>query len=97
MFHFFPDNYPLVAGPLLVVHGERDTQIPLDDAVRLHAQAWSTTKELKVFTAAEGGAAHCQNDNRILAHQYIGDWLVDVMVDGRERRGVIGLPEYVPA
>ncbi|HEX2767535.1 MAG TPA: hypothetical protein VHR55_12970, partial [Candidatus Limnocylindria bacterium] len=62
-----------------------------DDAVRLHAQASSATKELKVFTVAEGGAAHCQNDNRILAHDYIGDWLVDVLVTGRARGGVIGL------
>jgi fermentation-respiration switch protein FrsA (DUF1100 family) len=80
-----------ISCPLLVVHGERDVQIPLEDAVRLHEQASSTTKELKVFTAAEGGAAHCQNDNRILAHEYIGDWLVDVLVDGRERGGVVGL------
>ena len=77
--------------PLLVVHGENDVQIPLDDAVRLHAQASSAAKELKVFTVAEGGAAHCQNDNRILAHDYIGDWLVDVLVTGRGRGGVIGL------
>ncbi|HEX2767328.1 MAG TPA: hypothetical protein VHR55_11930, partial [Candidatus Limnocylindria bacterium] len=58
-----------------------------DDAVRLHAQASSATKELKVFTVAEGGAAHCQNDNRILAHDYIGDWLGDVLVTGRARGG----------
>jgi len=86
-----------ISCPLLVVHGERDVQIPLDDAVRLHAQASSTTKELKVFTAAEGGAAHCQNDNRILAHEYIGDWLVDVLVAGRERGGVVGRPDFIPA
>jgi fermentation-respiration switch protein FrsA (DUF1100 family) len=86
-----------ISCPLLVVHGERDVQIPLEDAVRLHEQASSTTKELKVFTAAEGGAAHCQNDNRILAHEYIGDWLVDVLVDGRERGGVVGLEPTLPA
>jgi len=84
-----------ISCPLLVVHGERDVQIPLTDAVRLHEQASSTSKELKVFTAAEGGAAHCQNDNRILAHQYIGDWLVDILVAGRERGGVIGVDEAV--
>jgi fermentation-respiration switch protein FrsA (DUF1100 family) len=83
--------------PLLVVHGERDVQIPLDDAVRLYEEASSTVKELKVFTAEEGGAAHCQNDNRILAHEYIGDWLVDVLVTGRPRGGVIGRPQHVPA
>lgn len=83
--------------PLLVIHGERDVQIPLDDAIRLYEEASSDNKELKVFTAAEGGAAHCQNDNRILAHQYIGDWLVDVLVTGRERGGMIQLLEHVPA
>ena len=83
--------------PLLVVHGERDVQIPLDDAIRLYEEASSTVKELKVFTAEEGGAAHCQNDNRILAHEYIGDWLVDVLVTGRPRGGVIDRPARVPA
>ena len=80
-----------ISCPLLVVHGERDVQIPLADAVRLHAEASSTSKELKVFTVAEGGAAHCQNDNRILAHDYIGDWLVDLLVSGRARGGIVGL------
>jgi hypothetical protein len=36
-----------------------------------------------------GGAAHCQNDNRLLAHDYIADWLYDVLCQGRRRSGVI--------
>jgi dienelactone hydrolase len=64
--------------PFLVTHGESDRQIPLDDAYRTFEQLTaSPDKELKIFTAAEGGAAHCQNDNRLLAHEYIGDWLAD--------------------
>ena len=78
--------------PLLVVHGEKDVQIPLEDATRVYEAASSTNKELKIFTVAEGGAAHCQNDNRTLAHEYIGDWLVDVLVAGRQRGGIIDSP-----
>ena len=66
--------------PLLVLHGEHDVQVPTADAQRLFDTAQSTVKELKIFTEDEGGAAHCQNDNRLLAHEYIGDWLADVLV-----------------
>jgi dipeptidyl aminopeptidase/acylaminoacyl peptidase len=86
-----------IACPLLVVHGERDVQIPLDDAVRLYRQASSPMKELKVFTVEEGGAAHCQNDNRILAHEYIGDWFSDVLVENRQRTGMVGIEDSVAA
>jgi dienelactone hydrolase len=75
--------------PLLILHGQDDAQVPVDDAHRLYEAAGSAQKELKVFTAEEGGAAHCQNDNRQLAHDYIGDWLVDTLVCGRARQGVI--------
>lgn len=61
--------------PLLVLHGQDDVQIPAADAQALIDAAGSTEKRLKIFTADEGGAAHCQNDNRLLAHDYIGDWL----------------------
>jgi fermentation-respiration switch protein FrsA (DUF1100 family) len=66
-----------ISAPLLILHGEHDIQVPTADAQRLYDTASSTDKELKIFTAAEGGAAHCQNDNRLLAHEYIGDWLAD--------------------
>jgi dienelactone hydrolase len=75
--------------PLLILHGADDVQIPLSDAQLLYETASSGTKELKVFTAEEGGSAHCQNDNRALAHDYIGDWLRDVLIDGRARSGVV--------
>jgi dienelactone hydrolase len=64
--------------PLLIVHGEDDRQIPLADAERAFAAATGTpVKELKVFTAAEGGTQHCQLDNRSLAVDYISDWVAD--------------------
>ncbi len=75
--------------PLLVTHGEQDAQIPVEQAYKLYEAAGSPQKELKVFTAAEGGSAHSQNDNRLLAYAYMGDWLEDVVVRGRRREGVI--------
>lgn len=74
--------------PLLILHGEDDAQIPVADARRLYDVAGSDVKELKVFTADEGGATHCQNDNRQLAHDHIADWIHDTLVAGRRREGV---------
>jgi naringenin degradation protein FdeB len=72
-------NLAEVAGriecPVLVVHGENDRIVPLDSARKLYDAAGSRNKTLKVFTAAEGGAEHCQVDNRQLGVDYIADWL----------------------
>ncbi|HEY7742765.1 MAG TPA: alpha/beta fold hydrolase [Burkholderiales bacterium] len=61
--------------PLLVVHGENDRIVPLDSARKLYDAAGSKRKSLKIFTAAEGAAEHCQVDNRPLGVNYIADWL----------------------
>jgi alpha-beta hydrolase superfamily lysophospholipase len=61
--------------PLLVVHGENDRIVPLDSARKLYAAAGSKRKTLKIFTAAEGAAEHCQVDNRQLGVDFIADWL----------------------
>ena len=66
--------------PLLILHGAEDSQIPASDAHRLFESARSSVKTLRIFEAEEGGSAHCQNDNRILANEEIGDWLADVLV-----------------
>lgn len=63
--------------PFLVTHGEEDTQIPLADARALLDAVGSKDKTLKVFTAEEGGAQHCQRDNMSLGVAYIADWLAD--------------------
>ncbi len=69
---------PRIRCPLLIVHGAEDRQIPLADAERAFQAATGTAvKELKVFTAAEGGTQHCQLDNRSLAIDYITDWVAD--------------------
>lgn len=64
--------------PLLVVHGENDRIVPLDSARKLHEAAGSKRKHLKIFTAAEGAAEHCQVDNRQLGVDYIADWLTPI-------------------
>jgi len=80
---------PQIHCPFLVVHGEADLQVPIEEAYAIYEAAGSRQKELKIFTEAEGGAAHTQIDNRLLAHAYIADWLEDVLVRGRRREGQI--------
>ncbi|MEV0128497.1 alpha/beta fold hydrolase [Dactylosporangium sp. NPDC050688] len=69
------DVWPKVTQPLLIVHGENDRQIPVEDARRAFAAAGSTDKQLRVFTAAEGGAEHIQTDAPGPALDLIADWL----------------------
>lgn len=66
-----------ISCPFLVVHGEHDTIVPVDYARRLYEAAGSRNKKLKIFTAEEGGAEHCQGDNRVLGANYVADWLAD--------------------
>jgi len=73
------DAAPHITCPLLIVHGEEDAQIPLVDAQKLYDAAGSARKQLKILTAAEGGAMHCQLDNLHLAHYYIFDWLANTL------------------
>ena len=41
----------------------------------LYAKVGSTDKTLKVFDENEGGAEHCQVDNRQVGTDYMADWL----------------------
>src|SRR5439155_1309857 len=50
--------------PVLVTHGANDRVVPVDAAHRLYAALTTKKKTLKIFTAEEGGAEHCQVDNR---------------------------------
>jgi len=68
----------------LLTHGERDAQIPLEDAQALFNAIGSDDKTMKVFTVAEGGYEHCQGDNITLGITYIADWLSDKL-DARRR------------
>src|SRR5205807_3980437 len=61
----------------LLTHGERDAQIPIEDARALYAAIGSADKTMKVFTLEEGGSEHCQGDNLTIGIAYIADWLGD--------------------
>jgi dienelactone hydrolase len=60
----------------LVVHGANDRIVPLEAAETLYEKVGSKRKHIKVFTAEEGAAEHCQVDHRQLGIDYIGDWLL---------------------
>jgi dienelactone hydrolase len=66
--------------PFLVTHGEKDSQIPLHWAQRTYEQLVnSPRRELKVFTAREGGVQHSSFDNSANAGAYIADWVAEVL------------------
>ncbi len=68
-----------VTCPILILHGESDRVVPIEHAHKLYASVGSKTKTLRIFTEAEGGAEHCQVDNRQLGVDFIGDWLLKNM------------------
>ncbi|MGB6537872.1 MAG: prolyl oligopeptidase family serine peptidase [Xanthobacteraceae bacterium] len=63
--------------PFLVVHGADDEQIPLKDAQALYDASGSADKTLRVFSAEEGGAQHCQRDYLSLGTAVMWNWLED--------------------
>jgi dipeptidyl aminopeptidase/acylaminoacyl peptidase len=64
--------------PFLVTHGEQDRQIALDYAHRSFGQLTGTDdRELKVFTAREGGVEHVGADNMSFGREYIADWFAE--------------------
>jgi dienelactone hydrolase len=62
--------------PFLVVHGENDRIVPVAEAKTLYEQVGANRKHIKIFTAEEGGAEHCQVDHRQLGIDFIADWLL---------------------
>jgi dienelactone hydrolase len=64
--------------PFLVTHGEKDRQIAVEYAHRTFAQLVnSPRRELKIFTAREGGVEHVGADNMAFARDYIADWFAE--------------------
>jgi hypothetical protein len=60
------------------VHGENDRQIPLEYAHRSYEQAVNApSRELRIFTAQEGGAEHIGIDDLPRVGTYIADWVTD--------------------
>jgi alpha-beta hydrolase superfamily lysophospholipase len=62
---------------ILILHGEDDRQTPASDAQLLFDSIPGGRKTMRVFTRAEGGAAHVQLDRPEPALSLLSDWLVD--------------------
>lgn len=69
--------------PFLVTHGAEDEQIPLAHAQALFDACGSKDKTLRVFTAEEGGAQHCQRDYLTLGIAEMWNWFEDKLVHCR--------------
>jgi dienelactone hydrolase len=62
--------------PFLIAHGENDRQIPVAYAHQSYEQATaSPRRELRIFSAAEGGAEHIGLDNLPYVRDFIADWV----------------------
>jgi dienelactone hydrolase len=66
--------------PFLLVHGADDEQIPLADAQKQFDACGSKDKTLRVFTAEEGGAQHCQRDYLSLVVAEMWNWFEEKLV-----------------
>ncbi len=66
-----------VTVPFLLLHGAEDAQVSTADAEKLFNAIASKDKTMRVFTADEGGAQHCQRDYLTLACDTVADWLED--------------------
>jgi alpha-beta hydrolase superfamily lysophospholipase len=65
--------------PYLVTHGQNDKIVRVEEAPKLFAAIGSKNKQLKIFTAEEGGAEHAHVDNRQLGVDFVADWLIAAM------------------
>lgn len=63
--------------PFLITHGAEDEQVPMSDAQNLLDAAGSADKTLRVYTAEEGGAQHCQRDYLPLVVAEMWNWFED--------------------
>jgi dipeptidyl aminopeptidase/acylaminoacyl peptidase len=69
--------------PFLMLHGEGDEQIPLQEAQKCFDAVGSKNKTMKIFTRDEGGYHHCQIDNQSICSAYMWDWLEEVLEPAR--------------
>lgn len=79
--------------PFLVVHGANDRQIPVSYAHRSYDTATSSPRrELRIFTAEEGGAEHIGLDDLPSVSSFVADWVADAFAQlpgsGRAALGV---------
>ena len=67
-FQYFPDHFMWSQGMIFAIE-----MAPWGAA----ALGEIDQKEIKVFTADEGGSEHCQEDNRQIGANFIADWIAD--------------------
>jgi len=71
-----------ISVPFLIAHGAGDRQIPLGYAHRSYDQAVASPKrELRIFTAEEGGTEHIGLDHLPHVSTFIADWVADTFTE----------------
>ncbi len=65
--------------PMLVMHGEADPQVDVNDARKLYEEASSKDKQLVIFKLGEPGSGHCAHDAPSIAFPMVWDWVADKM------------------
>ena len=66
--------------PFLVTYGEGDRQISVEYAKQTYAGMVNSPKrELKIFTAREGGVEHVSSDNMSFGVDFIADWISETL------------------
>ncbi len=61
--------------PFIIVHGEADQQVPVDDAYRLFNAIGARDKKLVIVPPGTPGQEHCQWDNVVMAQHALFDFL----------------------
>ncbi|WP_077001450.1 S9 family peptidase [Variovorax sp. KK3] len=65
--------------PVYITHGEDDRQISVAEAKRTYDGCINAPRrELRIFSAQEGGEQHCSIGNMSLATDAMADWIADV-------------------
>jgi alpha-beta hydrolase superfamily lysophospholipase len=72
---------------LMIVHGASDRHAPPSEAQRLYDSVSSQHKRLRVFTEAEGGAAHVNLDRPEPALSLLVDWMAERLQAKESRHG----------
>ncbi len=67
--------------PTLVMHGENDRIVPVEEARTLYENIGASKKTLKIYTEEDGGAEHCQVDDRPMGIDYMADWIAENVND----------------
>jgi fermentation-respiration switch protein FrsA (DUF1100 family) len=66
--------------PVYITHGAEDRQIPVADATRTYEECVNAPRrELRIFTAEEGGEQHCSIGNMSLATHAMADWIAEIL------------------